>query len=233
MSIITTNNFILARNRFNLRGSKTTPPATEEKSPEENAIDTSPQPSSTQRSVRPRPGFGARGRARPGASTTTAPAENEEAANEQPEVQKSETEKPALKASSRFNLRRPNQLLGGRARASPLSKTTSSTEAPAEGAPANSENETPAEGPKDSTAEEHEQSSDETPAQPQTGLNRLRNRPRLQVQARAPTPRAASGTAALNPNNRKANPLLAKRKLGTSTTTGKQRYTNYPKRIIY
>lgn len=49
---------------------------------------------------------------------------------------------------------------------------------------------------------------------PETGLNRLRNRPRIQITAS--TARTKAPAVAIN---RKVNPLIARRKLGGSSTT--------------
>lgn len=49
---------------------------------------------------------------------------------------------------------------------------------------------------------------------PETGLNRLRNRPRIQITAS--TARTKAPSVAIN---RKVNPLIARRKLGGSSTT--------------
>lgn len=225
--------FSVARNRFNLRTTTAAAPpssVSDEKDPDENAIDTSPLPSSTQRSLRPR--LNLRNRTRPTASTTAAPASDSENsdsaenanANTEPKSDESE-EKPiipaAIKPASRFNLRRPNQLLAGRGRLSPLAKTTTaSTEASVEAVANDAEKNVPApENNKESAAsDDSEQSGSETSTQAQTGLNRLRNRPRIQIQPRASSsskpPTAASYSA-----NRKVNPLISRRKIGASSTT--------------
>lgn len=49
---------------------------------------------------------------------------------------------------------------------------------------------------------------------PETGLNRLRNRPRIQITASTARTKAPAVTI-----NRKVNPLIARRKLGGSSTT--------------
>lgn len=214
------NRLFSARNRFNLRTTTASPAAIEEKNADENSIDTSPQPSSTQRSIRPRPSFNARGRSRGASTTSTAPpSDNEASANEHSEAPKAETEKPALKASSRFNLRRPN-LLSPRGR--PTKSAQPSTETPA--AESHDDAEKNVSNASDvnshSQSDESDQSNGDATTQAPSGLSRLRNRPRLQVQPRAPTVNnKPTGTAALNPSNRKVNPLLAKRKSGSSTTT--------------
>lgn len=225
-----------ARNRFNLRTSSTSAPSGEEKV-DENADSTSALPSSTtQRAVRPRVPFNLRGRSRP---TTAAPVADESPADESNqsgatasdtssnEAEKSSTPLPAsLKPASRFNLRRPNQLLSNRGRVSPLLKTSATTESikTDSNAAADSEKEGTAVTAaivdnKESSADENEQANAETSTQPQTGLNRLRNRPRIQIKARDPKADAKSSTPPPYNVNRKANPLIARRKLGSTTTT--------------
>lgn len=127
-----------------------------------------------------------------------------------------------MKPSSRFNLRRPNQLLASRGRLSPLAKN------PAPPAEQTLEiiNSTDIVSPAavepkvTNILDESEQVAAEPSTTPQTGLNRLRNRPRIQIQPKASNaskpPTAASLIA-----NRKANPLISRRKpIGSSTTTG-------------
>lgn len=53
---------------------------------------------------------------------------------------------------------------------------------------------------------------------PQTGLNRLRSRPRIQIQAKAQN--TSKSPAISYAANRKTNPLISRRKIGASTTTG-------------
>lgn len=118
-------------------------------------------------------------------------------------------------------MRRPNQLLPGRGRINPLAKTAApaTTEAPAESVNEASEENAPSADSKEpqQTSEENDPNAEASTAAP-TGLNRLRNRPRLQVQPRAPNSAKSSTVAALN-INRKQNPLLARRKIGASSTT--------------
>lgn len=209
-----------ARNRFNLRASTPQSIASEEKNPDENAID-----SSTPRALRTRPTFNLRGRSRPTPSSTSAPTDATEQAHSDTKLESDE--KPStinpLKPTSRFNLRRPNQLLSARGRVSPLAKaarepsaeqsveTSSSTEA--------SSSTTAADWSKES-ADESEQVAAEPSTTPQTGLNRLRNRPRIQIQPKAANTNKQPTAATYSNANRKANPLISRRKIGTSTTTG-------------
>lgn len=131
----------------------------------------------------------------------------------------------AARPGSRLNLRRPNQLLPGRGRINPLAKTAApaTSEAPANESGNESEENVPAAENKDAAqpSEETDANNSEPSTPPPSGINKLRNRPRLQVQPRAPNSAKSSTAAALN-INRKPNPLLARRKLGaSSTTTGK------------
>lgn len=65
--------------------------------------------------------------------------------------------------------------------------------------------------------DESEHSAPETTT-PQTGLNRLRSRPRIQIQAKAPN--TSKSPAIPYAANRKSNPLISRRKIGVSTSTG-------------
>lgn len=229
---------IIARNRFNLR-STTPSTVSDEKSPDENAIDTSAQVSSTQRPLRTRPTFNLRGRSRGTPSSTASPSDG--SATEQAIAEtklesdeKSSTAAP-LKPSSRFNLRRPNQLLSPRGRLSPLAKTPAaaaaspSAEQSAEASSTTDGEKTTGNGGgntatnndlgKESGGDE-EQIAAEPSTTPQTGLNRLRNRPRIQIQPKAPNTNKLPTAASYINANRKVNPLISRRKIGSSTTTG-------------
>lgn len=108
---------------------------------------------------------------------------------------------------------RPNRLLG-RSRTPALNNLKSPT--------SNAESDV---GPSASGEIESTKSDDETNSNdgvtvsesstPETGLNRLRNRPRIQIAAS--TARTKPPAVAIN---RKVNPLIARRKLGSSTTQG-------------
>lgn len=232
-----------ARNRFNLRTS-TAAPSTEEKHADENVVDeTVPPTSSTARAHRARPAFNARGRSRTTtASSTAAPTAEGEVA-EGVEHSEVASEKPAApaKPASRFNLRRPNQLLAGRGRSPLLAKaTTPSTEAPSD-----SNGEVVADSEKSASdqnkgitqeviPDENESSQAETSTQAVSGLNKLRNRPRLQVHAAAAPHRPPTGSAVYNNANRKANPLIARRRnlsSSTTTTTGNCHWIEYELRM--
>lgn len=224
----------LARNRFNLRS--TTPSGvSDEKNPDENAIDTSAQVSSTQRPLRTRPTFNLRGRSRGTPSSTAQPSDGSATEQAIAETKLESEEKPStaspLKPSSRFNLRRPNQLLSSRGRLSPLAKTpaSSSSEQLAESSNSTDGDKTTSNSnsnsaqndlSKESVADE-EQIAAESSTTPQTGLNRLRNRPRIQIQPKAPNTNKLPTAASYINANRKVNPLISRRqKIGSSTTTG-------------
>lgn len=217
-----------------MRTSSTAAPSTEEKHTDENAIDDTAAPtSSTARAIRARPGFNARGRSRLTTPTSTlAPAAESDAAEGGAEAADVSSEKPSAppKPASRFNLRRPNQLLAARGRLSPLAKTA----APSTEAPSDSNADVVADSEKSASdqnksatqevaADENESSQGETSTPALTGLNKLRNRPRLQVHAAAAPQRPPAGSAVYSNANRKANPLIARRRnlASTSTTTGK------------
>lgn len=216
-----------------MRASTPTSVATEEKhNPDENAIDTSSQVTSTQRPLRTRPTFNLRGRSRASPSSTAAPSvENDStdvSANNGHGPSSESTPAAASKPSSRFNLRRPNQLLASRGRLSPFAKTPSppaeqlveSNNATDVVSPAAAETVAAVEQKDTSAFDESDQVAAEPSTTPQSGLNRLRNRPRIQIQ-----PKAANANKAPSPvsytANRKVNPLISRRKpIGSSTTTG-------------
>lgn len=210
---------------------------------------------STQRPLRTRPTFNLRGRSRGTPSSTAAPSDGgaiETSANGANDAKSDgnderQNEKPAataspLKPSSRFNLRRPNQLLSPRNRLSPLAKSPSPSTAAAAAAAAeqastngnttDSEQATASGGSgggtasasdlsKESNVSDEEQIAAEPSTTPQSGLNRLRNRPRIQIQPKAPNTNKLPTAASYINANRKANPLIShRRKLGSSTTTG-------------
>lgn len=198
----------------------------EEKNPDENAIDTSAQVSSTPRPLRTRPTFNVRGRSRATSSTAT-PLSDGNTESSATEAKLESDEKPlataSLKPSSRFNLRRPNQLLSPRGRVSPFAKLSASSEQSSE---ISSSTELTA-GSSTSSVEinkesavdaESEQIASEPSTTPQTGLNRLRNRPRIQIQPKAPNTNKQPTAASYINANRKVNPLISRRKIGSSTT---------------
>ncbi|KAJ6644379.1 hypothetical protein Bhyg_09348, partial [Pseudolycoriella hygida] len=197
------------RNRFNLRGSTTT------EASEENAVDNSA--STTQRSaVRLRPSFQLRTRGRP-TTPSAATVQNESGTAEQPSTderpEEKVEEKPVPTRPSRFNVGRPNRLLG-RSRTPALNNLKPQPAGESDIGPS-------AAGENESTKSDDEANSNdgastisESSTPPETGLNRLRNRPRIQITAS--TARTKAPAVAIN---RKVNPLIARRKLGGSSTT--------------
>lgn len=183
------------RNRFNPRGPSAQ--STTEKSDSENTT--------ASRLVKPRPQFSLRNRGRSGV-TTAAPAETNEAVEES-----ADEEKPAEKTSSivprptsRLNLNRPtvsSRLLPGqKPRTSPLNSRRT-----------NEEN-------NDGSKSANENESDlETTTQ--NNLNKLKSRPRIQINTDAKAKKTASPAVV----NRKVNPLISKRKFGVTSTTGEPR----------
>lgn len=183
--------------------------------------------------MRTRPTFNLRGRSRATPASTAAPSAE---GNTEPlavsDVKLESEEKPStaasLKPSSRFNLRRPNQLLSPRGRVSPFAKTPApSAEQSAETSSSSTElaaaSSTPATDvsrESQSADAESEQIAAEPSTTPQTGLNRLRNRPRIQIQPKAPSANKQPTAASYINANRKVNPLISRRKIGSSTTTG-------------
>lgn len=120
-----------ARNRLNVKSTPTPSSAsTEEKISDENTIDASFKISSPpQRTTRVRPNFNLRGRQRSTVpSTSTPPGLVDESSGQKSEEtdEKPSTPVPSNKSSSRFNLRRPNQLLIPRGRLVPSTKSSSS-----------------------------------------------------------------------------------------------------------
>lgn len=134
------------------------------------------------------------------------------------------------KNNFRFNIGRPNRLLGNRQR-SPALKTAAgdaaaasaaAAAAAAESASGEAVAEAGGEGGVDA-AEDGAATAQETSTQ--TGLNRLKSRPRIQIQSGSAARVKTSAAVAATPIviNRKVNPLISRRKLngGPSTTAGK------------
>ena len=108
---------------------------------------------------------------------------------------------------------RPNRLLSPRGRPNALNKATA----------AQTDTESEAAAPAASDSNESEQNDNEATggaaesSTPQpTGLNRLKNRPKIQIQSTA-APKTKAPV--VNVINRKVNPLISRRKLGGSSTT--------------
>lgn len=190
--------------------------------------------------MRTRPTFNLRGRSRGTPSSTTSATSpeidsTEIATNNSPSIS-SESTPVASKPSSRFNLRRPNQLLASRGRLSPFAKTPAPSAVGGSVAATSSEQQqqqqsieqnnnnnvtdaVAAEQKLTNAYDESEQAGAEPSTTPQTGLNRLRNRPRIQIQPKAPNPNKQPTPVSYNAN-RKLNPLISRRKTLGSTTTG-------------
>lgn len=128
--------------------------------------------------------------------------------------------------SCRFNVGRPNRLLG---RSRPALNNLKPQAA-------NAESDV---GPSASGESESTKSDDETnnndgastiseSSTPETGLNRLRNRPRIQITAS--TARTKAPAVAIN---RKVNPLIARRKLNSSTTQGEFNFLFFLYSLFY
>lgn len=182
--------------------------------------------------MRARPTFNLRGRSRATPSTTVAAQSLAEGNTGTAivDAKLDSEEKPSTatpsKTSSRFNLRRPNQLLSTRGRLTNIGKSpvqsgeqsaesSSSTELTA------ASNTSAADSSKEAVADvESGQIAAEPSTTPQTVINRLRNRPRIQIHAKVPSANKQPTAVSYNNANRKANPLISRRKIGSSTTTG-------------
>lgn len=184
-----------SRNRFSLRNQAGT---TTEKSAEAESTTVS-------RLLKPRPQFSLRNRSRngPAAASTTESNDVTEAAEDNKE------EKPAEKASSivprptsRLNINRPANRAapGQKARTSPLqSRRVTSNDENNDGHKSANENESDLE------------------TTTQNNLNKLKSRPRIQINADSKAKKTASSPVVVN---RKVNPLISKRKFGVTSTTG-------------
>lgn len=182
-----------ARNRFSLRTQPTT--STTEKPAD-------PESSTVSRLLKPRPQFSLRNRGRDSpstASTTESSDDAEKSTDEEKPVEKSSSFVP--KPTSRLNLNRPGSRLapGQKARTSPLSRGSSTNEESNDGNKSANENE----------------SDVETTTQNQ--LNKLKSRPRIQINAESKAKKTTSPAAVAN---RKVNPLISRRKFGVTSTTG-------------
>ncbi|KAH8396391.1 hypothetical protein KR222_009673, partial [Zaprionus bogoriensis] len=239
------------RNRFNLRGSSTTTTERSAAAGDEESADgasaAEAAPSTTARStLRNRPALNLRGRSR--TTTTRAPpaegAAGSDEANSGAAADEGKAAAPAAAAEpvrpSRFNLHRAggNRLLPR----GKLGRAGVSTEAPKEAAEDSAADSShhndvkggEAEAGADAGGEKTEEGDAASAtggnhAVPVSGLNRLKNRPRLNAQhktdatkpraaaaagaAASAGPAAASGAAASPAAPRKINPLLAKRRL--------------------
>lgn len=206
---------ISARNRFNLRGSVSTS-STESTPAETNSV------SPVRSGSRPRPPsfHNRRQHQKPTVAndeSISAPETNESAASAENIDGAAVSTTP--RSSSRFNIGRPNRLLPGARRGRPT-ENNASGEVAADAAVA------PA------VTNVTENSSDAAEASTtQSGLNRLKKRPRIQLNTNKSVGKSANATStASTPSSvtsapvRKLNPLLARRKFagGQSTTTTTQ-----------
>jgi hypothetical protein len=190
-----------ARNRFNLRAST-------EKSVESNDAEST----TASRLVRPsRPQFSLRNRGRNGPSTTT-DASAVSAVTDSSDEQESNTDKPTEKSpiasrpTSRLNINRPANRANigassaaNKIRPSPLNRSRVNANT--------GENNINADGSRAENESDPE-------ATTQNNLNKIKSRPRIQIN----TDSKVKKTNAAPVINRKANPLISKRKFGASTT---------------
>jgi hypothetical protein len=205
--------FLQARNRFNLRGSST--PSDKSSESSDDAVSTT----AASRLVKPRPQFSIRPRGRQ-ATSTVAPAAVSESVEEgnagepKEETAAAAPAKPTRPAvGGRVNLpNRPNRLGG---RPNPLAKLNKAVETEktvdsvdTEPQPAEKATRPLKSQPQPTEDEQNEASAE---VSQQAGLNRLKNRPKIQVHAKVDKPRPTALP-------RRVNPLL-KRKLGASSTT--------------
>lgn len=183
-----------SRNRFSLRNQSTQ--ITTEKS-----VDTEVESTTASRLVKPRPQFSLRNRSRNGqtASTTESSDVPEESDKEEKPVEKVASLVP--KPTSRLNLNRPTSRLlpGQKPRASHLNPRRNITA---------DEN-----GDSYKSANENESEFDTTTP---NNLNKLKSRPRIQINADSKSTKKTTSPAAIN---RKVNPLISKRKFGVTSTT--------------
>jgi hypothetical protein len=160
--------------------------------------------------VRPRAQFSIRPRGRQVTSTAApAPVESGESDNAGETVKEESVApvKPTRPAGgNRLNLaNRPNRLL---AKTSPLANLNRNAAAPEKSTDSAEKSAAPKQHHDDAGSEQNEASAE---ISQQVGLNRLKNRPKIQVHAKADKPKTTAVP-------RRVNPLL-KRKLGVVSTT--------------
>lgn len=204
-----------ARNRFNLRGSTDKPSETNDA-----------ESTTASRLIRPsRPQFSLRNRGRPSPasvveSSATSSAVNESASNadEQENNAEKTTEKSSIvpRPTSRLNINRPanraNVLSSSspKVRPSPLNRSRVNASSSNE----NGNNSSNNNGDSSSSNKLTNENESDPEATTQNNLNKLKSRPRIQISADS----KAKKTTAAPVINRKANPLISKRKFGASTT---------------
>lgn len=186
-----------SRNRFSLRNQSTTAITGE-------SVDT--ESTTISRLVKPRPQFSLRNRGRNGqtASTTESSNDSEENTGEKEEKPVEKAASIVPKPTSRLNLNRPTSgrlLPGQKPRVSHLNPRRNGT----------------ADDSVEGNKSAHENESDFDTTTP-NNLNKLKSRPRIQINADSKAAKKTTSSAAVN---RKVNPLISKRKFGVTSTTGK------------
>lgn len=181
------------RNRFNLRTQGI--PTTEKPADSDSTT--------VSRLLKPRPTFNLRNRSRNGPATasTTESSDVTESTEEKEEKSEEKTSSVAPKPTSRLGASRPASRLlpGQKARTSPLNPRRGSS--------------TDENGDVNKSANENESDLETTT---QNNLNKLKSRPRIQINTDSKAKKIASSPVV----NRKVNPLISKRKFGVTSTTG-------------
>lgn len=199
------------RNRFSLRASTEKP----------NESNSDSESTTASRLVRPsRPQFSLRNRGRPSpassteSSTSAATGGNTEATNAEEQeinVEKSSTEKSSIvpRPTSRLNINRPANRANvaqvntnNKIRPSPLNRSRLSGAQNDGNNNNNGDNKSPNENESD------------LEATTQNNLNKLKSRPRIQINTESKAKKSTTAPVI----NRKANPLISKRKFGAATT---------------
>lgn len=187
------------RNRFNLRASTDKP----------SGDNSETESTTASRLIRPsRPQFSLRNRGKPSTTDNATPS----AVTESNDEQESNTDKPTEKASiaprptSRLNINRP----ANRANISTSQSANKIRPSPLNRSRVNANTGENNNGDGKSTNE----NESDPEATTQNNLNKLKSRPRIQINADAKSKK----TSAAPVINRKANPLISKRKFGASTT---------------
>lgn len=194
-----------ARNRFNIRNNAAaSQPTTEKSATNEGDVEST----TAARLVRPRPQFSLRNRGRSGASTTEAPTTETDGENQQEKddktVEKSTASPIVPRPTSRLNINRPGSRIvpsvGQKTRPSTVNRSRVNSNA---------------ENNDDNKSAAENESEPESESTTQNNLNKLKSRPRIQISAES----KAKKTTAQPAINRKANPLISKRKFGVTSTT--------------
>lgn len=213
----------LARNRFNIQRAGSVGASSKTTEHDSGVTDASVSTTTVRSIGRSRPTFVTRSRSKPNVPTTSAPRATSTTEEQSGADFADTTNEHKLGTGvrpSRFNLSRPNRLLANRQRPGVKSSSDRAELTSAEVTNNEVPSHTGDEHPVPSVGETEVESS--TPAL--TGLNRLKQRPRIQLQSAPSRPKTpALGTAVAAPTNntasRKINPLIARRKLGLTTST--------------